>query len=137
MGSSIRLVQYFYALARDAPGEAYQVLAALASSEVNLLAFNAVPMGPSQAQLTLFPEDPEQLLRVAKRLGMTLTGPNRAFLIQGDDRLGAFAEIHRKLYDARINVYACNGVTDGKGDFGYLLYLRPEDYDRAALVLQV
>jgi hypothetical protein len=137
MGTTIQLVQYFYALAKDAPGEAYQVLSALAASEVNLLAFSAVPIGPAQAQLTLFPEDPEHLARVSNRLGIPLTGPNRAFLIQGDDRLGAFADIHRKLYEAHINVFATSGVTDGRGGFGYLLHVRSEDIEMAAQVLQV
>lgn len=137
MATTIHLVQYFYALAKDAPGEAYQFLSALASSEVNLLAFSAVPVGPTQAQLTLFPEDPEHLVRVSKRLGISLTGPNRAFLITGDDRLGAFAEIHQKLYEAHVNVFATSGVTDGRGGFGYLLYVRSDDIDLAAQVLHV
>ena len=27
-------------------------------------------------------------------------------------------------------MYASNGVTDGVGSFGYVLYIRPEEYDR-------
>jgi hypothetical protein len=137
MECTVRQVEYYYAMARDAPGEAYQLLSSLASSEVDLLAFNAIPMGPAQAQLTLFPEDPERLVRCAARLGIALTGPQRAFLVQGDDRLGAFASIHRQLYEAMINVYASSGVTDGRGGFGYVLYVRPEDFERAAQVLHL
>lgn len=137
MECTVRQVEYYYAMTRDAPGEAYQLLSALASSEVDLLAFNAIPMGPAQAQLTLFPEDPERLVRCAARLGVTLTGPHRALLVQGDDRLGAFAAIHRQLSEATINVYASSGVTDGQGGFGYLLYVRPDDFERAAQVLHL
>jgi hypothetical protein len=36
-----------------------------------------------------------------------------------------------------VNVYASNGVTDSKGSFGYLLYVRPEEYERAAAALKV
>lgn len=57
------------------------------------------------------------------------------FLSRGDDKLGAFADIHRMLSDEQINVYASSGVTDGRGGFGYVLYVRPEDYQRAAVVL--
>jgi hypothetical protein len=131
----IRPVQYFHTMVRDAPGEAYQLLAALAASEVNLLAFSAIPTGPAHAQLTLFPEDPDRFVRSAARLGLSLTGPQRAFLVQGDDRLGAFAEIHRQLSAAAINVFASSGVTDARGGFGYLVYVRHEDFDRAAHVL--
>jgi hypothetical protein len=136
MACSIRLVKYFYATAKDAPGEAYSLLSTLAASEVNLLAFSAIPTGPAQAQFTLFPEDPDRLALVAQRANIPFTGPHHAFLIQGDDRLGALAEIHRALVEARINVYATNGIADGRGGFGYLVYVRAEDTQHAEQVLQ-
>lgn len=40
-----------------------------------------------------------------------------AILVQGDDELGALKEIHKKLFQVNVNVYASNGVTDGKGSF--------------------
>jgi hypothetical protein len=135
MERRIRPVEYFHTMVRDTPGEAYRVLAALAASDVNLLAFTAVPTGPVHAQLTLFPEEPGRLLRAAERLGLTLIGPEHAFLVQGDDRLGALAEIHRTLFDAHVNVAAATGVTDARGGFGYLIYVRHEDCARAAQVL--
>jgi hypothetical protein len=36
-----------------------------------------------------------------------------------------------------VNVYASSGVTDGVGGYGYILYVKPEAYDRAARVLGV
>ena len=36
-----------------------------------------------------------------------------------------------------MNVYASSGVTDGKGSFGYLLYVRPNKFDRAVAALEV
>jgi len=136
MACTIRRVQYFYVTVEDAPGEAYQLLSVLASSEVNLLAFNAVPMGPSRSQLTLFPEDPSHFARVAERANIPIVGPQHAFLIQGDDELGALTDLHRRLANARINVYASNGITDGRGGFGYLLYVRSEDSERADHILR-
>jgi hypothetical protein len=66
---------------------------------------------------------------------VTLTGPHPAFLIQGDDEPGVLAEIHGKLYDARVSVYASTGVTDGRGGYGCVLYVRPDDFEHAANVL--
>lgn len=137
MGMTIRRVEYFHATVKDQPGEAYKLLSQLASAEVNLLAFNAVPVGPEQTQLVIFPESVNALARAAERSGLILTGPQRAFLIQGDDRLGALVEQHRKLADARINVYASSGVTDGVGGYGYVLYVRSEHYEDAAAALGV
>jgi hypothetical protein len=135
MCARIRTVDYFYATVEDRPGQACQLLSQLASAEVNLLAFSAVPTGPEHTQLVLFPENMAALARAAEESGFTITGPQRAFLIQGDDRLGALAEIHQKLCDAHINVYASTGVTDGKGGYGYVIYVRPDDIDTAANVL--
>jgi len=133
----IRRVEYFHATVKDQPGEAYQLLSHLATAAVNLLAFNAVPVGPEQTQLVIFPESVESLAQAAERTGLIMTGPQRAFLIQGDDKLGALVDLHRKLSDARINVYASSGVTDGVGGYGYVLYVRSEHYEDAAAALGV
>jgi hypothetical protein len=136
-GPVIRRVNYFYATVRDRPGEGYQILAHLAAGDVNLLAFHATPMGPEYTRLALFPENEERFAAVAERLGLVLEGPQRAFLIQGDDRLGALVDIHRKLYDAKVNVFSSSGVTDGRGNYGYILYVRPEEYEHGARALGV
>lgn len=136
MAATVRGVEYFYTTVKDRPGEAHRLLFHLAEAGINLLAFNTIPIGPEHTQLVLFPDNVERLTSVAKKLQLTLTGPQRAFLVQGDDRLGAIADIHRKLFDAQISVYAASGVTDGKGGFGYVLYVRPENYEMAASVLK-
>jgi hypothetical protein len=96
-----------------------------------------VPTGIDQAQLVIFPDDVRQFTKAAEDMNLVLLGPNHALLVQGDDRLGAFADIHRRLSEERINVYASNGVTDGRDGFGYVVYVRPEDFERAARVLGV
>jgi hypothetical protein len=74
---------------------------------------------------------------VAKKSGMTLIGPHAAFLVQGSDELGALVEVHRKLYDADVNIFSSYGVTDGKSCYGYVIYVRPDQYDEAAAALGV
>lgn len=137
MSVVVRAVEYFYLMVKDQPGEAYRLLSALACAEVNLLAFSAVPMGGEQTQLMIFPESTDPLAELTEKAGIALTGPQRAFLVQGDDRLGALVDIHEKLHAAQINVYASSGVTDGRGGYGYVLYVSSNDYDSAAQVLGV
>jgi hypothetical protein len=137
MAHSIRRVDYFYTTIRDRPGEAYSLLAQMAEMGLNMVAFTALPVGPMYTQLTIFPEDTGKMMVAAQRAGMKVDGPHRAFLVQGDDELGALAEIHQALYRADVNVYASTGVTDGRGSYGYLIYVRPEEYDRAAKALSV
>jgi len=132
MAVNVRRVQYFHVAVKDEPGAAYRILSELAGATVNLLAFTATPTGPENTQLTLFPENPDELVALADGKALCLVGPHHAFLVQGDDRLGSLAEFHRMLYDAQINVYASSGVSDGRGHYGYILYVRGQDYEAAA-----
>jgi hypothetical protein len=137
MSFIIRRIDYFYCSVVDQPGEAYKLLSQLEKSGINLLAFTAIPVGPNRTQLTLFPENTTKLTTEAKRTNFALDGPHPVLLVQGDDELGALTEIHQILYEANVNVYASNGVTDSRGSFGYLLFVRPEEYERAASALNV
>jgi predicted amino acid-binding ACT domain protein len=135
MAFSINRVEYFYVAGKDKPGEAYRLLSRIAELGVNLLAFTGVPSGPFNTQLTIFPQEPAQLVDFAKKASIHLDGPHLALLVQGDDELGVLASIHEKLFEANVNVYASTGVADGKGSFGYLLYIRPDEYERAVAAL--
>jgi hypothetical protein len=134
MAFTISPVQYFYANVRDELGAAYRVLSQFADRGVNLLAFTAVPSGPNLAQFALFPEDPNKLLAEARSVGLPLDGPYHALLVQGDDELGAFAGVHERLTDAGVDVYASTGVIDGSGSFGYIVYVREDQFEKAAAV---
>jgi hypothetical protein len=137
MACVVRRVDYFYTTVADQPGKAYQLLKTLDDLGINLLAFAAVPIGPLYTQLTLFPEDRGKLTREAQSAQLVLDGPHPALMVQGDDELGALAELHMKLARASVNVYASTGVADGKGSFGYVLYVRPEEFERASTSLGV
>ena len=137
MAFEIRRVEYFYTTVEDQPGEAYKVLSLLASLGINLLAVTAVPFGPMNTQLTIFPEDAGRLRIEAQKSGLKLEGPQPALLVQGDDKLGALVEVHMKLFEADVNIYASSGVSDGKGSYGYIIYVRPDDYEKAVTALKV
>jgi hypothetical protein len=137
VASRIRRVEYFYTTVRDQPGEAYKLLHLLTELGINQLAFSAVPTGLMRTQLTIFPEEPQKLTIEAKRAKLDLDGPYPALLVQADDELGALADIHRRLFEAGVNVYASSGVADGRGSYGYVIYVRPEEFETAAQSLNV
>lgn len=137
MGHKIRKVEYFYTTVQDQPGSSYNLLTQLSGLGINLMAFVAVPIGPSNTQLTIFPDDALNLISEAKKAGMSLDGPHPAILVQGDDELGALEQIHNKLFLANVNVYASMGVTDGKGGFGYIVYVRPDRFEQAVQALDL
>lgn len=134
---NVRTVDYYYTMVQDRPGQAAELLSLLSDSGVDMLAFSIVPVGPTHTQLQLYPASANQLLATAKRAALDLVGPQHALLVTGDNELGALVEIHRALADADINVYASNGVLTEGGLFGYLLYVRPEDFKKAAQVVGV
>jgi hypothetical protein len=137
MAFQVHRTSYYYLSVRDRPGEAYRILAQLAKLGVNLRAFTGVPVGPEHTQLTVFPEDEGKFRASANSAGITADGPHPALLVQGDDELGALADIHERLQDAKVNVFASYGVTDGRGSFGYVLYVRPDRMADAAAALGV
>src|SRR5262245_9547392 len=112
MSANIRRAAYYYVTVKDRPGEAYRLLSLLAQQGVDLLAFSAVPLGGESTQLVLFPAETSRFESAAQAARLTVAGPNHAFLITGDNQLGACAELHRKLAEAQINVFSSNGVTD-------------------------
>lgn len=137
MATITRKVEYFYCTVQDQPGESYKLLALLADAGVNLFAFTAVPSGVLNTQFTLFPEDPQKLKTEAQKAGLNIQGPVPALLVQGDDQIGVLTDIHKKLFDAGVNVVASNAVTDGKGGFGYVIYIRTEEFAIASNALNL
>jgi hypothetical protein len=137
MSTSVKKVEYYYCTVQDQLGEAYKLLSLLADVGVNLFAFTAVPSGLLNTQFTLFPEDPQKLKTEAQKAGLNINGPVPALLVQGDDEIGVLTDIHKKLFDAGVNVVASNAVTDGKGGFGYVIYVRTEEFAKASDVLDI
>ena len=136
MAERVRVVDYFYTTVSNKPGEGARALRVLSDAGVNLLAFSGFPAG-RQAQLDFIPEDPRAFREAARRAKWKVTGPKRAFLIEGDDRIGAGAELMGRLAGANINVTAIDAVCAGGGRYGVLLWVPPRDVRRAAKLLGV
>lgn len=136
MTSVVKEVEYYYLQVADKPGEARKLLEFLSERQVNLQAITTFPVGEGQSQLDFFPEDPERLKAAAEDAGLSLVGPKKAFLLQGEDQIGALYDVHLKLSNAGINLYASNGVVDGTGRFGYIIWVDTADYENACAALK-
>ena len=137
MACSISKVEYFNTTIIDRPGEAYKFLSQLALLKINLLAFTAIPISPTDTELTIYPENPKYMKNEASRAGLFLEGPHPALLVQCDDRLGALADIHLKIYEADVNVKSASGVSDGRKSFGYVIHIESKDFDKATAALGI
>jgi hypothetical protein len=132
MADTVLGVEYYYVTVPDEPGEGQRILSALKDGGVTLLAFLGFPQDDGRSQLDLVPDDPQSLRAAAERAGVTLSEAKRAFLIQGDDRVGAVADTTAKLADANINLTAAAATAAGSGRYGMIIWVAPTDYDRAA-----
>ena len=137
MAIKVTKAEYHYAVVNDQSGVAAGLFKLFKQNDVNLLAFHAFPAGNNLSQIDFFPKNPKRFGAILAESGVKLTGPNYAFLLQGVDSLGAITEHHELLAKAEINVRASSGVVDGEGHFGYIIWVKPEDYDKAAEILGV
>lgn len=137
MAGTVRVVEYYYATVEDKPGEARRLLGFCSAHGVDLVNLTVFPVGKGRAQMDFFPKDAEKLKSAAQEAGIPLVGPKKAFLIQGADHPGVLVDHHLRLAYAGVNVYAANGTSDGRGGFGFILWVRPEDFEKAAKALGV
>ena len=133
MSETVRQVDYFYIEVPNRLGEGAKALQTLKDAGVNLLAFSGFP-SRRRAQLDFFPADPAAFKKVARANRWKLTGPKRGFLVQGDDRIGAVADLVGKLAEAKINVIAVDAVSVDER-YGALCWVAPRDVKKAATLL--
>lgn len=135
MADRVRKVNYCYLTVTGRAGQGAKVLGALNEAGVDLLGFSGFPAKAGKAQLDLLAANLAPVRRVARKNNWRLSAAKKAFLIQGDDKVGAVNRHVQKLADARINVTAADAMAAGKGRYGMLLWVKPKDYARAAKVL--
>ena len=134
MADLIRTVQYFKVQIADKSGELARMLAPLREAGMNLLAVHAFPRN-RRTQVDVVPEDPAVFKNQAKALKWKMQGPKMCFLVDGDDRPGALADLTVQLASAKINMTAVTGLTAGQGRYGAVLWVKPRDVKKAAKVL--
>lgn len=134
MADRVRLVDYFYMLVPDKPGEGARVFTHFRDAGVHMTAIHAFPAG-RRAQVNFIPSRAAAFKAAAKKAGWKVVGPKKAFVIDGRDRAGALVNYFAKLGKAGINVTAVDALAAGAGRFGAALWVKPLDVQRAARVL--
>ena len=133
MARTVRQVDYFYIEVPNKVGEGAKILQSLKDAGVNLIAFSGFPSG-RRAQLDFFPADAAAFKQIARINRWKVVGPKRGFLVQGDDRIGAVADLVGELAAAKIGVIAIDAVSvDDR--YGALCWVAPRDVKKAARVL--
>jgi hypothetical protein len=134
MADIVRKVAYFALDVPNKPGEGARILGALAEAGVNLLAFSGFPNG-RKSQLDIIPEDVNVFKKAVRKTRVKTRPQKFGFLIQGNDRKGAVANILQKLADKKINVTAIDAVSAGAGRYAAILWVNPKDINKTAKAL--
>ncbi len=134
MADMIRKVSYYYTTASDKPGEGARLLEVLRKAGVNLTAVHAFPSA-RKTQVDFVPSDDAAFTAAAKAAKIKLSKPKTAFLIEGEDRIGALAGVLGKLGAAKINVTASSAVCAGMGRYGAIFWVKPRDVTKASTTL--
>ena len=134
MADIVRKVGYFSMEVPNKPGEGARVLGALADSGVNLLAFSGFPSA-RKAQLDFIPEDVAVFKNAVKAMKIKTRPQKFGFLVQGEDRKGAVAELLKHLSEKKINITALDAVSSGEGRYAAILWVASKDVNKAAKAL--
>lgn len=134
MADRIRTAQYFKVQVADKPGEAARLLRVLQEANVYVHAFYAFPRN-RRFQFDFMPDDPAWFKQVARQAKWKVQGPQTCFLVEGEDRAGALAEVTAKLGAAKINITAITALAAGQGRCGALFWVKPGAVNKAAKVL--
>jgi len=132
---AIRRIDYYYVTVPDKPGEVARVLAAVRGAGVNLLGVSAFPHGARKSQVDLILEDSGAFAQAAKSARLKLSKKKSGFLIQGEDRPGAVADLAGKLAQAKINITSVQAFCAGAGRYGGMLWVKAKDMRRASKAL--
>ena len=135
MPDRVKKVNYCYIKVPNRAGHGEEILRQLRESEVDLLMYSGFPIGGGKAQLDFVPRNMIAFRKVARKNGWRLSKAKKGFLVTGGDELGALHKHIRKLADAKINITAADAVAAGKGRYGMILWVNPNQYNRAARVL--
>lgn len=134
MADRVRVMDYYYIGVPDRPGEGARILSHLRNAGVYMTVIQAFPSG-RRAQIDFMPSNAAAFKAAARKAGWKVTGPKKAFVIDGNDRTGALVRYFEKLGKAKINVTAASALAAGAGRFGAVLWVKARDVKRAATAL--
>jgi len=131
--ATVRQVTHFTLEIEDAVGSGARVLESLRG--VNLIAVWGYSMGSGKATLEIAPEDGDAFVAAAKAANIAVGAQSTVLYLTGDDRPGTIADSLGKLAAVGISVGAAQGIADGGGHFGAIIYVAAGDVAKEASAL--
>ena len=92
-------------------------------------------IGDASRRTLDMPDDSAAFKAAARKLGVKVGPRKTVFIVQGDDRPGAIAEICEKLASAGISMVAMDAASAGNGRYAGMFWVAPGDVRKATKVL--
>lgn len=131
MADIVQTYDYFALGVPDKAGEGQRILAMLAREGVDLVAFSGFPTGAGKAQLDIVPADAKAFAAAAQKLKLRPRKAKTVFLVQGDDRVGAVAQVLARTSAAKIQLIAAQALAAGAGRWAMMLWVKPGSVEKA------
>ena len=135
MAHRVRKVNYFNLTVPNRAGQAEQILREVRGENINMHAFTGFPLRAGKTQIDLVTDESAKVRKMARKNDWRISKSKKAFLVTGNDEIGAVHKVLKKLADNKINVTAADAVAAGKGRYGMILWVKPKAYSRAARTL--
>jgi hypothetical protein len=117
----------------DKPGALHEVLSAAAGAGANISFLAAFSAGGGKGAAFMIADKPDALRVLAESEGLEFD-EYTGFLLRGEDRVGAGADLTKPLADAGINILL-SAATIAGGEYQLLILVSPADADAAAKAL--
>jgi hypothetical protein len=135
MAQEVCKVDYYSITIPNKPGEGARLLKSFSDAGVNLVGLWGYPKGAGKAQLDMVPEEVKAFSAAARKLKLKPGKKQVGFFVQGDDTVGACAEVFAKLAAVKVNVHAVQAASAGCGCYGMFVQVAPADVRKATKAL--
>ncbi|MEK7405515.1 MAG: hypothetical protein AAB225_10440 [Acidobacteriota bacterium] len=137
MAEQVAQVDYYVGMLPHKAGEGVRVLNAIKDAGVNLIGFLGYPKARKAEIILVVGTGAPALGPIAKKVGVALGKKQKAFLVTGENRPGALAEVLGNISAAGVNVETVHAVSGCAECFGALITVAPQALKKTAKALGI